>query len=338
MITLGFVLIVLSGLSDGSFYLPSKFTRNWEWEHYWSVFAIGFFTISWILTIILIPNIFSIYSSVHAKELYMVIFFGALWGIGAILFGTALNKLGMALAYPITLGTVAAFGSMVPLLTTESENLFTSRGAIVVLGLIITVLGIIICSRAFKAKNTSTPQSDRKGMTLLVGMLIAVFAGVFSALINIGFSFAGNIIEEAREMGVSTILSAVSPWCLFFSSAFVVNFGYCLFLMIKRKNTSALWTPDFARNFSLGISMGALFVCAIYVYSMGATYLGSWGEVPGWIIFMSIDITTGNAWGLWTGEWKGTPLKARRLLITGMIIILIAVITVAASQFMNNNS
>jgi L-rhamnose-H+ transport protein len=161
---------------------------------------------------------------------------------------------------------------------------------------------------------------------------------VFSALINIGFSFAGNIIEVARGMGVTTILSAVSPWCLFFSSAFLVNFGYCLFLMIKRKNTSALWTPDFARNFSLGISMGALFVCAIYVYSMGATYLGSWGEVPGWIVFMSIDITTGNAWGLWTGEWRGVPRKARRLLVTGTTIILAAVLVVAASQLINNHS
>ena len=196
--------------------------------------------ISWILTILLIPDILTIYASVHVKDLYLIMLFAVLWGIGAILFGTALNKLGMALSYPITLGTVAVFGSLVPLLTTESDNLFTLKGGVVILGLLIAVIGIIICSRAFKTKNAGTLSSDRKKVTLLMGLLIAVFAGVFSALINIGFSLAENVIEKAREMGVSTILSAVSPWCLFFSVAFVVNFGYCLFLMLKRKNARAL--------------------------------------------------------------------------------------------------
>jgi hypothetical protein len=53
---------------------------------------------------------------------------------------------------------------------------------------------------------------------------------------------------------------------------------------------------------------------------------------------MSIDICTGNMWGLWTGEWKGAPMKARRLLFSGIVVILVAVITVATSQFLNNNS
>ena len=62
---------------------------------------------------------------------------------------------------------------------------------------------------------------------------------------------------------------------------------------------------------------------------MGTTYLGDWGEVPGWVVFMSIDIITGNVWGIWTGEWNTAPKIARRLLNWGMIIILIAIGVVA---------
>ena len=331
MITLGFILILLSGFSDGSFYVPAKYTKKWEWEHYWAVFSIGFFVISWILTVVLIPNIFSIYGSVEPKEIYMIMVFGALWGVGAILFGTALHMLGMALAYPITLGTVACFGAAVPLLTTEIDSLFSIKGLMVIVGMSITVIGIITCSRAFKAKGDDE-NSGRKSTTLVVGLLVAVFAGVFSALINIGFSFAENVIAKAHEMGVHSILSGISPWCLFFSIAFIVNFGYCLYLMLKRKNTKALWTPDLPRNFSLGIAMGALFVCAVYIYSMGATCLGSWGEVPGWIVFMSVDILTGNVWGLWMGEWDLAPKKARQLLKLGMVTIILAIIIVAIGQ------
>ena len=79
--------------------------------------------------------------------------------------------------------------------------------------------------------------------------------------------------------------------------------------------------------------MGALFICAVYVYSMGATCLGSWGEVPGWVLFMSVDIITGNLWGLFTGEWDGAPKDARKLLKRGMVIILCAIIVVALSQW-----
>ena len=63
-----------------------------------------------------------------------------------------------------------------------------------------------------------------------------------------------------------------------------------------------------------GLSMGALFVCAIYIYSMGATCLGDWGEVPGWVVFMSVDIITGNFWGTVTGEWNAAPRRARKML------------------------
>lgn len=209
MITLGFVLIFLAGFSDGSFYLPAKFIKKWEWEHYWSVFTVGFLVISWILTIAFIPNIFEIYSTVDSSQIYMILIFGALWGVGAILFGNALHMLGMALAYPVTLGTVACFGAMVPLLTTERDSLFTLKGMFVIIGMVITVIGIIFCSRAFKAKGDDERETrpDGKHVPLIVGMLVAVFAGVFSALINIGFSFAEDMIDQAQNMGVPVILS-----------------------------------------------------------------------------------------------------------------------------------
>ena len=78
--------------------------------------------------------------------------------------------------------------------------------------------------------------------------------------------------------------------------------------------------------------MGILFVCAIFVYSIGATCLGDWGEVPGWVVFMSVDIITGNLWGLYTGEWDLAPKKGRLLLKLGMGVIIIAIIVVAISQ------
>ena len=334
MITiLGFLLIFLAGMSDGSFYVPAKHTRKWEWEHTWAVFTLSFFSINWILTFIFVPNIFEIYSSVAVKELYILMAFGALWGVGAILFGTALHLLGMALGYPIGLGTVACFGALVPLITMESENLFTYKGLLVIIGIIIAIGGIFICSRAYKSKEEAAEKTEgKRPVHLAVGLLVAIFAGVFSSFINIGFSFGENIIEAARKSGVSEVFSATAVWSIFFTVAFIVNIGYCLFLMIKHNNLKDFFGPDIKRNFPLGIAMGALFICAVYVYSMGATCLGSWGEVPGWVLFMCIDIITGNFWGLITGEWDTAPRAASKLLKSGMAIILFAIVVVAISQ------
>ncbi len=334
MIALGFLLILLAGMSDGSFYLPSKYTRKWQWEHFWAVFTVGFFVINWILTFIFIPNIFEIYASVASKEIFILLAFGALWGLGAILFGTANNLLGMAIAYPLGLGTVACVGALIPLFTTESASLLTGKGLIVIVGIIIAIGGIVICARGYKAREDAAEAGEGpKHVSLAVGLPVAIFAGVFSALINIGFSFGDNIIKAASDTGVSSTFAGTALWSLFFTTGFLTNIIYCLFLMVKRNTLKDFWGPDIKRNLPLGLAMGALFICAIYVYSMGATRLGSWGEVPGWVLFMSVDIITGNLLGIWTGEWMGAPKAARRTLEKGMIVLVIAIIIVAAGQF-----
>ena len=70
MITiLGFILILMAGMSDGSFYLPMKYTRKWEWEHTWATFSLlGMLVFNWLLALLIIPNIMSIYSAVPSNE------------------------------------------------------------------------------------------------------------------------------------------------------------------------------------------------------------------------------------------------------------------------------
>lgn len=336
--TLGFLLIILSGVSDGSFYVPAKYTRGWEWEHYWVVFSVGFWVISWIITFLFIPNILEILATADRHAIVPLLVFGLLWGIGAILFGTALHLLGMALGYPIGLGTVACVGAVVPLLTTESENLFTVHGAFVLVGVAAAVWGIIVCSQAYRIREQDTvAEESQRSVPLAVGLTVALLAGVFSAMINVGFSYGGPLSGHAQAAGVPSGLAPLTLWPVFFTVAFVVNLSYCLILMFKNKTGSQFFNRAFPRNVSLGLLMGALFVCAIYVYSVGATLIGSWGEVPGWVAFMSVDIIVGNLWGLASGEWSAAAAEATRRLKYGMAIIIVAVVMVAVSNLFKHN-
>jgi L-rhamnose-H+ transport protein len=78
--------------------------------------------------------------------------------------------------------------------------------------------------------------------------------------------------------------------------------------------------------------MGLLWIGGVYMYSMGAATLGSWGVVVGWVLFMSSLILTGNLWGIFKGEWKGAPAAARSLLNRGILVLMIAIVIVAYSN------
>ena len=178
MITYGILILLVAGISDGSFYLPSKYTKKWQWEHTWLIFSFSsMIVINWLYTAIFIPNVFQIFAAISTTQLITLIILGALWGVGAILFGTANHLLGMALAYPLGLGMVACCGTLVPLLVFYPENIFTVTGLVVFVGIAILVVGVIVCSRAFKGKEEATEsQTGKRSVPLVVGLLVAIFA------------------------------------------------------------------------------------------------------------------------------------------------------------------
>ncbi|MCD6393733.1 MAG: DUF4838 domain-containing protein [Planctomycetes bacterium] len=341
MITFGILILLAAGISDGSFYLPTKYTKKWQWEHTWLIFSFSsMIVINWLYTFIFIPDVFEIFAAISTTQLVILIILGALWGVGAILFGTANHLLGMALAYPLGLGMVACCGTLVPLLIFYPEKILTMTGLIVFAGIAILVFGVIVSSRAFKCKEDAAAETEtgKRSVPLVVGLLVAIFAGVFSAFINIGFSYGEVVKVQAMELGVKEIFAGNALWSLFFTVAFVINAIYCLILMVKNNTLKDFWNPHIVRNLGMGSAMGALFMTAIYIYGIGATCLGEGGSVPGWIIFMSVDITTGNIWGLVTGEWQAAPKRARRLLTVGTIIILIAVAIVSVSEMVKTET
>lgn len=106
MLILAFSLVLIAGIFQGTFVLPMTLTKKWEWEHTWATFSLlGMLIFNWILTVIFIPNTFSIYSSVPSRDIIILILFGTGWGVGAILFGLGMDKLGMAFRVSYNHGT-----------------------------------------------------------------------------------------------------------------------------------------------------------------------------------------------------------------------------------------
>ncbi|MCK4296993.1 MAG: hypothetical protein KAX28_10115 [Candidatus Marinimicrobia bacterium] len=329
----GFIVVLVAGFFQGTFILPMTMTRKWEWEHTWATFSLfGMLIFNWILTLIFLPNIISIYNSVCSNDILILILFGTGWGIGAILFGLGMDKLGMALGYPIIMGLIASLGALIPLVIFFPTSLLAAKGLVLLAGTALVIVGIILCSTAGTRKQEEKEVVTANSGSFTVGLIIAILAGVLSCLPNIGMAFGTNVINAAKELGISNTFAGNAVWALFFTMGFIVNFGYCTYLMIKRNNLKDYKSPETGRNIGLGMLMAFMWIGSFYLYGMSAGKLGKWGVIVGWPLFISLSIVVGNLWGIWRGEWKGAPAHARSLLNWGLLVLIFAVIVVAISN------
>ncbi len=236
---LGFLLVLLAALLQGTFVLPMTMVKEWSWEHTWATFSVlGMFFLNWIIVLLLVPNIFLVYVASPRHDLAVLALFGMGWGVGAVLFGLGMEKLGMALGYPTIMGLIGGLGAMIPLLVFSPPIPFAAK-ALVLLGTVLVIFGIVVCSIGGSHKTLSGDKdSEINSSSFKSGLVIAILAGMLSCLPNVGVAYAGNagnIIRTAAKLGISSSSSANTVWALLFAFGCIVNLTYCLYLMISRK-------------------------------------------------------------------------------------------------------
>ena len=328
----GFLLVLLAGLLQGTFVLPMTLVRRWSWEHTWATFSLlGMFVFNWIITFTLIPQIGPIYSLSPPRALFILAAFGAGWGVGAILFGLGMDRLGMALGYPVIMGLIASLGALIPLLVFFPQTIFTAKGLFILGSTVLVIVGIVLCSLGGSRRSPSTMSESSTG-DLRTGLIIAILAGILSCLPNVGMAFGDTVITTAEHLGVPAGRAGNAVWALLFTLGCVVNVAYCLYLMVAKRTLRAYWNAETARNIGLSALMALMWIGSFYLYGAGASRLGRWGTVAGWPLFISLSIITGNLWGISRGEWRSAPVRARHLLNMGLGILLVAVVTIALSN------
>lgn len=330
----GIFLIALGSIGAASFYVPFKKVKSWAWESYW--ISQGFFAwivIPWIFAFIFIPRgeLIPIIKESPASVKFMVAFFGMLWGFGGLTFGLALRYLGIALGQSIALGLCAAFGTLLPPVI-AGDNLFSTKGGILtVIGVAVTVAGIIIIGYAGSLKSREMPEEDKKAavreFALKKGILIAVFAGIMSACFNFGYE-AGKPMEEIALAHGTNPLYQKNPSLIFILlGGFLTNLVYCVFLNIKNKTYKDYYSVSggiFANNLVFTFLAGLLWFLQFHFFGMGSSKLPAGMAIFGWSILMALNISISNIWGIILREWKGVSTKTIAVLITGIVVLILS--------------
>ncbi|HOB83813.1 MAG TPA: L-rhamnose/proton symporter RhaT [Bacteroidales bacterium] len=330
----GILLIALGSIGAASFYVPFKKVKSWAWESYW--ISQGFFAwiiIPWIFALIFIPKgeLMTIIRESPASAKLMAAFFGLLWGFGGLTFGLALRYLGVALGQSIALGLCAAFGTLLPPII-AGDNLFATRGGILTLiGVAITVAGIIIIGYAGSLKSREMSEEEKKAavkeFALKKGILIAIFAGIMSACFNFGYE-AGKPIENIALAHGTNPLYQKNPSLIFILlGGFITNLVYCVFLNIKNKTYKDYYTVTgnvLANNLFFTFLAGLLWFLQFHFFGMGSSRLPAGMAIFGWSILMALNIAISNIWGIILSEWKGVSTKTIIVLVTGIIVLILS--------------
>ncbi len=158
-VILGVIFHFIGGFASGSFYMPYKKVRGWSWESYWIIGGL----FSWLIVppiaaYLTIPGFADIIRQTPTSTLLYTYFFGLLWGIGGATYGLGVRYLGVSLGSSIILGLCMVFGALIPSIfyqffpqadkDTIGMIAGSKWGLTVLAGLLVCVIGIIICGKA----------------------------------------------------------------------------------------------------------------------------------------------------------------------------------------------
>jgi L-rhamnose-H+ transport protein len=326
-------LLIVAGVMNASFSLPMKFVRSWAWENtwlLWSIFALLVFP--GVLAFSTIPSFAGVLQA-NGGIVLLVALCGAAWGVAQVLFGLALDKIGIALTFSIVLGLSAAMGSLIPLIRLHSDRLFTRGGFMSLAGIALVLAGVAASAVAGTIRDRGKQAGSAKNGAAGVGLLMAIVSGVCASMMNVGFAYGAPLATAAGARGGSSLWVTDAIWVPLLAGGTVPNVLYCIYLLAKRK-TATNYTPlSFARNLPLACAMGILWFGSSVLYGIATVFLGELGPVVGWPLFMSLIVIVATLLGLWTGEWRGAARSAFRVQGFAVALLVAAVIVLSHATF-----
>lgn len=322
-----FLLIIIAGFLQGTFGIFIKKIAPLQWENFWVIFSCFAYLFGPLaFAYYQLPNFFPMLFSLSLNDIVLPLIIGAVWGIGSVLFGLSIGKIGVSLTYSIVLGLVTIIGSVLPIFINHIS--FTPHALILlILGLCIITTGVFASGWAGVIKEKI---QNPKQKIPLVGIVIAVISGVFSSLLNIGFVLGSGISRHAMTFDVSSIQASSLVWVIVIFGGFLTNAGYALFLLLKNR-TFVVYKKLTVKLFFPILISAACWYITFALFGIGSTQLGSLGPSVGWAMLISLSIVISNIWGIRFGEWNGVKKAlSMQFYALGLIIAGVVCITLSA--------
>jgi len=366
-VLLGVIFHFIGGFASGSFYMPYKKVKGWSWESFWIIGGL----FSWLIVpplaaYLTIPGFMDIIKAAPASVISSTFIMGLLWGVGGLTYGLGVRYLGVSLGSSIILGLCSFFGALVPSVyyyfnpkqgkDTIADLFGTSWGLTVMAGLVLCIIGIVICGKAGGLKDKDLAACSTGGdmhgapaadyvhthkdasgseFYLVKGLILAVISGVLSACFSFGIEAGSSLGATANEVWKAAnpgqgeflfrnnVIFVVILW-----GGLTTNFIWCVILNARNKSFGDYTNKKspLLKNYLLCALGGTTWFLQFFFYGMGESKMGN--GASSWILHMSFIILVANMWGIVLKEWNGVTPKTKRTIIVGILTILASVIVV----------
>ncbi|MDE6860704.1 MAG: rhamnose/proton symporter RhaT [Duncaniella sp.] len=333
---IGLLIIAVGAFCQSSCYVPINKIKSWSWESYWIVQGVfAWLILPFLGALLAVPaghSLTELFTAEQSFNIWMTILFGVLWGVGGLTFGLSMRYLGVALGQSIALGTCAGLGTIMgPVLLNiffpENDPLSQLTFA-VILGVVVTLIGIAIIGIAGSMKAASLSEEEKKAavkdFNFPKGITIALLAGFMSGCFNVGLEFGSGINFGSLTPDMFKTLPATFLVTL---GGFVTNAVYCFYQNQKNRT----W-GDYAKggvlvnNLFFSLLAGALWYSQFFGLALGKGFLT---ESPtlmtlSFCILMALNVVFSNVWGIILKEWKGCSSKTISVLVVGIVVLIVS--------------
>lgn len=336
MILIGLLIIAIGAFCQSSCYVPINKIKSWSWESYWIVQGVfAWLILPFLGALLAVPaghSLCELFSADQSFNIWMTILFGALWGVGGLTFGLSMRYLGVALGQSIALGTCAGLGTIMgPVLLNiffpENDPLSQLTFA-VILGVVVTLIGIAIIGIAGSMKSASLSEEEKKAavkdFNFPKGITIALLAGFMSGCFNVGLEFGSSINFGDLTPDMYKTLPATFLVTL---GGFVTNAIYC-FYQNQKNGTWGDYTKGgvLANNILFCLLAGALWYSQFFGLALGKGFLTDSPTLMtlSFCILMALNVVFSNVWGIILKEWKGCSPQTITVLVIGIVVLIVS--------------
>src|SRR5690606_973651 len=166
-------------------------------------------------------------------------------------------------------------------------------------------------------------------------MFVSIISGILSACFNFGLEAGKEMADTANQTWMAAnpgegnflfqnnVVYIVILW-----GGLTTNFIWCMILNARNKtfhDYTNKKTP-LTSNYIFSALAGITWFLQFFFYGMGESKLGN--GASSWILHMAFIILIANLWGLILKEWKGVSSKTKGTIISGILVIIIAVLVV----------
>ncbi|MBB4086974.1 L-rhamnose-H+ transport protein [Sphingomonas carotinifaciens] len=294
----------------------------------------------WFFALLQTNDLISVFAAMPMPTLLWPIFFGILWGFGGLGYGLVMRYLGLSLGMAVVLGLCTVFGTLIPPLFTgefAAKLLDTTSGNIILLGLGLTIAGIVVVALAGAKKDQAlSPEQKVAAVTefdFRKGIVVAIFAGIMSACFAFGLAAGEPIKALSAAAGTGPLWTGLPVLCLVMFGGLLTNAVWCIHL-IRRNRSAGQWLglgeakgAPIALNFALCALAGTTWYFQFFFYTMGESQMGQYG-FSSWTLHMASIIIFGTLWGFALKEWKDAAPRTRFMVWGGVALLILATIVI----------